>query len=159
MPRPRRRATVKDGYCFLTMTAGPRSGTSFLLDPTENNRVGRGTDCDIILVDPLCSRVHAEIVREEDGWWLCDAASRNGTFLNGQKIDRARLNVGSTFRVGSTGFLFSWSDDPPTTNTDVAVAEKPTTEDEDEDQDADQVGSLDLTLEGSEDKPVIHLFH
>ena len=106
------------------MTAGPRAGTSFLLDPTDRTRVGRGTDCDIILVDPLCSRVHAELVREDDGWWLQDRDSRNGTYLNGQRIERGRLNVGGIFKVGSTEFLFSWSDQPPTMNTDASVEER-----------------------------------
>lgn len=106
------------------MTAGPRAGTSFLLDPTDRTRVGRGTDCDIILVDPLCSRVHAELQREEDGWWLRDRDSRNGTYLNGQRVERGRLNVGGMFKVGSTEFLFNWSDQPPTMNTDSAVAER-----------------------------------
>lgn len=102
------------------MTSGPRSGTSFLLDPTDTTKVGRGTDCDIILVDPLCSRIHAELAREEDGWWIRDTGSRNGTYLNGQRIDRGRLNVGGLFKVGSTEFLFSWSDDPPTMKTDAS---------------------------------------
>ena len=106
------------------MSAGPRVGTSFLLDPTEQTRVGRGTDCDIILVDPLCSRVHAEVAREEDGWWVCDADSRNGTYLNGQKVQRARLVAGSTFRVGSTEFTFNCSDEPPTMNTAGSTAER-----------------------------------
>ena len=106
------------------MTAGPRAGTSFLLDPTDRTRVGRGTDCDIILVDPLCSRVHAELMREDDGWWLRDHNSRNGTFLNGQRIECGRLNVGGNFKVGSTEFLLNWSDQPPTMNTDSAVEER-----------------------------------
>ena len=112
------------GYCFLTMTSGPRSGTSFLLDPTDPTRVGRGTDCDIILVDPLCSRVHAELEREDDGWWIRDTGSRNGTYLNGQRVERGRLNVGGLFKVGSTEFLFSWSEEPPTMNTDPSSAER-----------------------------------
>ncbi len=115
---------MTDGYFYLTMTQGPRSGTSFLLDPTDQNRVGRGTDCDIILIDPLCSRVHAEIVREDDGWWVCDADSRNGTYLNGQKVERGRLVGGATFRVGSTEFLFNWSDEPPTMGTEGSSSEK-----------------------------------
>ncbi len=96
------------------MTAGPRSGTNFLLDPTDRNRIGRGTDCDVILVDPLCSRVHVEVAREEDGWWVRDASSRNGTYINGQRVERAKLEAGSSIRVGSTEFVFHWSDQPPT---------------------------------------------
>ncbi len=55
-------------YTYVTMTAGARAGKCFLLDPTDENRIGRGTECDIILTDPLCSRIHAIVVQEEDGW-------------------------------------------------------------------------------------------
>jgi len=99
---------------YLTMTAGSRVGTNFLLDPTDHTRIGRGLECDIVLLDPLCSRIHARLVREGDEWWLRDAGSRNGTLVNGQKIDEARLVDGSRVRLGSTEFVFHASDQPPT---------------------------------------------
>lgn len=96
------------------MTSGARVGTNFMLDPAERNRVGRGTDCNIILVDPLCSRVHAELFFGEEGWWMQDSGSRNGTYVNGQKIDEARLTDGCSIRMGSTEFTFHTSGHPPT---------------------------------------------
>ena len=96
------------------MTVGARAGTNFLLDPTDEIRIGRGMDCDIILTDPLCSRVHAVVVREDEGWWIRDADSRNSTYVNGQKTDEARLAEGTVIRVGSTEFSFHRSDQPPT---------------------------------------------
>jgi Nif-specific regulatory protein len=96
------------------MTVGARAGTNFLLDPTDESRIGRGMDCDIVLTDPLCSRVHAVIVREDEGWWIRDAESRNSTYVNGQKIEEARLAEGTVIRVGSTEFSFHRSDQPPT---------------------------------------------
>ena len=78
-------------YTFLSMTRGSRAGTNFLLDPGRANRLGRDIDCDIVLTDPLCSRVHAIIDRDEEGWWLRDQKSRNGCFINGQKVDDGRL--------------------------------------------------------------------
>jgi len=101
-------------YTYLTMTTGARAGKSYLLDPTDENRIGRGMDCDIVLTDPLCSRVHALTVRERDGWLLRDAGSRNGTYLNEQRVDEVRLVEGSVIRVGSTKFTFHLSDQPPT---------------------------------------------
>ena len=98
------------------MTAGARVGTSFVLDPTDVNRIGRGTDCDVVLMDPLCSRVHAQVIREEDGWWIQDAGSRNGTLVHGTRIERAKLELGATIRMGSTEFVLNWSPEPPTTN-------------------------------------------
>ncbi len=38
-----------EGYSYLTIESGPRSGTNYLLDPTSVNRMGRGIDCDVVL--------------------------------------------------------------------------------------------------------------
>ena len=51
-------------YTYLTMTSGSRAGTSYLLDPTDDNRIGRGLECAVVLTDPLCSRVHVVIAYE-----------------------------------------------------------------------------------------------
>ena len=101
-------------YIYLTMTVGSRAGTSFLLHPTEENRIGRGTDCAIVLTDPLCSRVHAIVVQKDHGWHLIDADSRNGTYVNDQKVDQAVLADGHHLRVGSTEFAFHLTNQPPT---------------------------------------------
>jgi Nif-specific regulatory protein len=105
---------LADEYCYLTMTAGARTGTSFLLDATVPNRLGRGTDCEIVLVDPNCSRVHARIERAADGWWIVDQDSRNGIFVNEQQVDRACLQDGDRLRLGETVFTFYQTDEPPT---------------------------------------------
>jgi two-component system, NtrC family, response regulator HydG len=101
-------------YSYLTMTTGSRAGTHFPLDPKAENRIGRGTDCAVILPDPLCSRVHAIVSRTNGHWVVRDAESRNGTFVNGQKTDEAVLADGHTLRVGSTEFSFQTSDQPLT---------------------------------------------
>ena len=88
------------------MTAGPRVGAQFLLVEGKQSRIGRGLDCDVILADPLASRVHAIVYAENREWWVRDSASRNGTFVNDQKIDEARLVEGSMLKVGSTEFEF-----------------------------------------------------
>lgn len=94
------------------MTVGSRAGTSFLLDPKVETRIGRGTDCAVILTDPLCSRVHAVVTHTAEGWRVRDAESRNGTYVNDQKVDEARLAEGHRVRVGSTEFTFSTTSEP-----------------------------------------------
>ena len=79
----------------------------------EPTRIGRGLDCDIVLSDPLSSRVHATIVCEDGDWWVRDAGSRNGTFVSGQKIDEARLVEGTILKVGSSEFAFHQSAERP----------------------------------------------
>ena len=75
--------------------------------------IGRGTDCDVVLSDPLCSRVHAQVTAERDGWFVRDQQSRNGTYVNSQKVDEARLIDGSHLRLGTTEFTFHISPNPP----------------------------------------------
>jgi Nif-specific regulatory protein len=100
-------------YAYLTMTVGHRAGNHYSLDPDGENRIGRGTECCVLLTDPLCSRVHAVITREEGMWRVRDASSRNGSFVNGQKVDDATLADGHFVRVGSTEFAFHESPLPP----------------------------------------------
>ena len=99
-------AVASEKYSYLTMTTGGRAGTHFLLDPQAENRIGRGIDCAVVLPDPLCSRVHAVLTRANGQWLVRDAESRNGTYVNGQKIDEATIADGHTLRVGSTEFAF-----------------------------------------------------
>ncbi len=100
-------------YAFLTMTTGARVGAHFLLRRDRESRLGRGLDCDVVLSDPLASRVHAIVTYEGDQWLVRDAGSRNGTFVNGQKADEASLLDECRLKVGSTEFLFRESDARP----------------------------------------------
>lgn len=107
----RRRAGV---YTYLTMTAGQQVGATFVLDPRRDNLLGRGAECDVVLADALCSRVHA-ILRQEAGLWkVRDNDSRNGAFVDGRKIAEAVLVDGSVLRMGGAEFAFHQSEQPPT---------------------------------------------
>lgn len=113
---PERRAmnTVQDEYCYLILVSGPRAGTSFTLEAELTNHLGRGTDCEVSVSDPNCSRVHAQIVRQQDGWWLRDLESRNGSYLNDQRTEHGRLRDGDQLRFGETVFTFHLTNEPPT---------------------------------------------
>jgi Nif-specific regulatory protein len=112
--------TSRGLYAYLTMLTGPRAGTNFALDARRKTLIGRGTDCHISLPDPLCSRVHATLSFGPDGWVLHDADSRNGTQVNGQKIDEATVADGNVIRVGGNEFEFHESEEPPTAKGDDA---------------------------------------
>jgi len=102
-------------YAYLTILTGKRAGTNFPLDPSRETLIGRGTDCHITLPDPLCSRVHA-VVHCQDGerWIIRDHDSRNGTLVNGQKINDATLADGNLVKLGGNEFEFHLSPDPAT---------------------------------------------
>ena len=101
-------------FTYLTLTNGPKSGSNILLEGSAEYPIGRGLDCHVVLTDPMCSRVHAIVFQNKDGWFLRDSNSRNGTFVNGQKIDEARLLDGSKLKVGSAEFLFRQTTNRPT---------------------------------------------
>ena len=63
-------------------------------------RIGAGEGVDILLDDKTVSRVHAELELVREGVAVRDLGSRNGTYLYGQRIERAILSLGSTLRVG-----------------------------------------------------------
>ena len=101
-------------YAYLTILTGSRAGTNFPLDPAQKITIGRGTNCRISISDPLLSRVHASLSLNPDGWILRDEESRNGTCVNGQKIEEARLGDGHVISLGKSEFEFHESDEPPT---------------------------------------------
>lgn len=63
-------------------------------------RVGAGQGVDMLLDDKTVSRVHAELELVPEGIAVRDLGSRNGTFLYGQRIERAILSLGSRVRFG-----------------------------------------------------------
>lgn len=56
-----------------------------------STRVGATPDNDVVVRVDGVSRLHARIVEQPDGYWLEDAGSRNGTWLNGERTTRAKL--------------------------------------------------------------------
>ncbi|MDE3724456.1 DUF3662 and FHA domain-containing protein [Nocardiopsis sp. N85] len=68
--------------------------------------LGRGTDCDLRLVDNGVSRHHVEIRLDGDEAILVDKGSTNGTFVNGQQVRQARLVDGTRISLGRTTMTF-----------------------------------------------------
>jgi phosphoserine phosphatase RsbU/P len=63
---------------------------------------GRLPGNDLVLTHPYVSRRHAQIVRENDLYYIADLGSRHGTFLNGAKIAAPqRLREGDTLAFGT----------------------------------------------------------
>lgn len=80
-----------------------------LEDDDERLTIGRGPECDISLDwDTHVSQLHAELIRLAGGWVIADdGLSRNGTFVNGERISgRRRLHAGDTVRCGVCGLAF-----------------------------------------------------
>ena len=69
--------------------------------------LGRSRECDIRVEDPNVSRRHAELRQEGSSYWIVDLDSTNGIEVNGRRVQRAKLDEGDVFTVGSTDVTFS----------------------------------------------------
>ncbi len=95
-----------EAQIYLTHLNGPQTGARYRLDDIDEIRLGRGVDCQIMLSDPLSSRIHAYVRKIGDQWQVIDNNSRNGTVLDGVKIDSALLQHGSVIRIGAVELGF-----------------------------------------------------
>jgi class 3 adenylate cyclase len=79
-----------------------------LEDDQEKVAIGRRVENDIALAwDQEVSREHAQLLRGAEGWTLVDEDSRNGSYLNGQRVSgRHPLRDGDVLRFGDTVVLF-----------------------------------------------------
>jgi len=89
----------------LAVIAGAQAGSVF---PITKPRIfiGRGSAMDVQLKDSEVSRRHAMIEVRSDEATLVDLGATNGTYVDGQRIDRMELSNRSEFTVGSTTLMF-----------------------------------------------------
>jgi transcriptional regulator with GAF, ATPase, and Fis domain len=64
--------------------------------------LGASPSADVVVADPRVSRIHCELVPREDGLWVRDLSSSNGTHVDGVFVEKARLADKSLLRVGTT---------------------------------------------------------
>lgn len=70
--------------------------------------IGRGADCDVVVNDAKASRHHCRLTRENDGFRLEDLQSRNGTYVEGLRVDApVMLKPHQAFKVGDTIFYLA----------------------------------------------------
>ncbi len=89
----------------LVVSRGPEAGQSFLLDKPLVT-AGRATDADIFLDDVTVSRRHAEIRLDGDVFVVRDSGSLNGTYVNGERVNEAKLHSGDEIQVGKFHLVF-----------------------------------------------------
>lgn len=90
---------------LLTVLTGPEKGAVFSFTTLEAT-IGRSEDAEISIPDMGLSRIHARILRKSGGYYLEDAGSTNGTFVDDGRIDgQVRLHVGARFRLGQRTVL------------------------------------------------------
>jgi pSer/pThr/pTyr-binding forkhead associated (FHA) protein/NADPH-dependent 2,4-dienoyl-CoA reductase/sulfur reductase-like enzyme len=81
-------------------------GRDISLQMTSPN-IGRDAKADIVLNDPAISYIHAQLVRQGNDTYLRDLGSRNGTFVNGERISVPhRLEKGDVIKMGGTSLIY-----------------------------------------------------
>lgn len=78
------------------------------LQRREKIVIGRGTECDVVIQDLKASRRHCQLTRKQDGFLLEDLGSKNGTYVNGERITEPMvLTSTNTFKIGDTVFYLT----------------------------------------------------
>jgi pSer/pThr/pTyr-binding forkhead associated (FHA) protein len=86
---------------ILTGLSVGMAGSAWLVDQSVVT-IGRDKERQIYIPDESVSRLHAQIVRQQIGYFLSDLNSSNGTFLNGELLTApSLLSPGDIVRIGS----------------------------------------------------------
>ena len=94
------------GQALLQVKRGPNAGSTFLLQ-ADSSTVGRNTESDVFLDDITVSRAHAVFERRpSDEWFVKDAGSLNGTYVNGEQVDETKLATGDQVQIGRFKLTF-----------------------------------------------------
>lgn len=89
------------GGFVLKFISGKYQGGEFPLEMDSEVVIGRSSELDMVLVEDMVSRRHARITTFGSEIFIEDFGSTNGTFVNGEKITKARLKEGDRILVGT----------------------------------------------------------
>ena len=87
------------GAALVIRSGGGRAGESFTIDE-DRMSIGRTPDAAVFLDDVTVSRNHALLVRRQDGYYIDDLGSLNGTYVNRRRIESHKLTDGDEIQVG-----------------------------------------------------------
>jgi hypothetical protein len=68
--------------------------------------VGRHRNNDIVISDPKVSSFHARLDRSADGFTVVDLKSRNGSYINGKRVETGPLKNGDELKMGPAKLVY-----------------------------------------------------
>jgi pSer/pThr/pTyr-binding forkhead associated (FHA) protein len=92
------------GPALVVRSGGGRAGETF--HPDQQTTIGRSPDCGIFLDDVTVSRKHAVLTKRDDGFFIEDQGSLNGTFVNRKRVESALLDDGDEVQIGKYRLTF-----------------------------------------------------
>ncbi len=81
-----------DDKPVLIILEGEQTGQRWTIDD-EEFLIGRGASCHLVLPERQVSREHIRIYREQDTYYLTDLRSKNGTWVNGEQLKDATVEL------------------------------------------------------------------
>jgi len=107
-PLPKQGDRVYPGDNFLILR-GPLEGPRWLIRLNNVSKalfIGRHRDCDIVVDDPCCSRIHCELFKVNGEWKIVQRSSTNATRVNGHDVDEGFLYDGDVISIGGSRLTF-----------------------------------------------------
>ncbi|HET9754330.1 MAG TPA: DUF4388 domain-containing protein [Myxococcales bacterium] len=91
------------GQAFaLRFISGKYQGGEYPLSDNGEVVIGRSSELDLVLIEDMVSRKHAKLTLQPGQVTISDLGSTNGTFVNGEKVKRARLKEGDRILIGTS---------------------------------------------------------
>jgi pSer/pThr/pTyr-binding forkhead associated (FHA) protein len=86
----------------LRFISGKYQGGEYPLQESGELVIGRSSELDMVLIEDMVSRKHAKITLAPGQITIADLGSTNGTFVNGEKVKKARLKEGDRILIGTS---------------------------------------------------------
>lgn len=93
---------MRKGPTHINIIEGAQRGITLPLSES-GVLLGRNAECGLVLSDDFASGRHAKIYPEDDGWYIDDLGSTNGTFIDNHRVgEHEHVDTGTQIKIGQT---------------------------------------------------------